>query len=97
MSMESARLFVQEVQKNRDFANNVRKIEDQSQLLDFAKKTGFEFSANELKEANTEAKKLVDRELDETELSMVIGGSTTMFPPCTPTSTAERCKGGTWG
>ncbi len=54
MSLESARLFVQEIYQNRDYADKVMKIEDIKELMDFAIKTGFEFAIEELKEVNQE-------------------------------------------
>jgi predicted ribosomally synthesized peptide with nif11-like leader len=92
MSLESARLFVQEVYKNKDFANKVMKIEDNKELVDFANNTGYDFGADELKEVNQEFRKKENRELSETELSMVIGGFTQMFQPCIAGSTSAFCK-----
>lgn len=92
MSIESARLFVHKVYTNRDFANRVTKIEDTKELFDFATKEGYDFGTEELKEVNREFRNKVNRELSETELSMVVGGVATMFPPCTPRNTSAYCQ-----
>lgn len=92
MSIESARLFVHKVYTNRDFANQVTKIEDDKELFDFIAKEGYDFGTDELKEVNREFQNKVNRELSETELSMVVGGITTMFPPCTPINVYSYCK-----
>lgn len=92
MSLESARLFVQEVYMNKDIANKVTKIEDMKELIDFAIETGYDFGAEELKEVNLEFRKKVNNELSEEDLRMVIGGTTPLFPPCLPGSTSIFCQ-----
>jgi predicted ribosomally synthesized peptide with nif11-like leader len=89
--MESARLFVHKVYTNRDFANQVTSIEDTKELFDFILKEGYDFGTEELKAVNREFESKVNRELSETELSMVVGGITTMFPPCLKSSTQAYC------
>ena len=91
MSLESARLFVHKVYTNREFANQVTKIEDIKELFDFATKEGYDFGTEELKEVSREFQNKVNRELSETELSMVVGGVTTMFAPCTTGNKAAYC------
>lgn len=92
MSIESARLFVHKVYTDRDFANQVTKIEDDKDFYDFVVKEGYNFGTEELKEVNQEFQNKVNGELSETELSMVVGGVTTMFPPCTSTARYSYCK-----
>lgn len=92
MSIESARLFVQEVYKNKDFASKVTKIEDSKELIDFAIETGYDFRTEELKEVNQEFRKKVNRELSDEEISTVIGGTGPLFLPCIPGSTSAFCK-----
>lgn len=91
MSLESARLFVHKVYTNREFANQVTRIEDDKDFYDFVAKAGYDFEIEELKEADKECRSKLNGELSETELSMVVGGGATMFPPCTPQSTSTRC------
>ena len=91
MSLESARLFVQEVHQNKEFSYKVRMIADNKELIDFAGKEGFDFIAEELKEVNQEYQKIKNRELSEEELSMVIGGTVGIFPPCMKGSINPFC------
>ncbi len=92
MSIESARLFVNKVYTNRDFANQVTKIEDTKELFDFISKEGYDFGVEELKEVKQEFQNKVSGELSDAELSMVAGGLSIMFPPCTPTTVYSYCK-----
>lgn len=91
MSLESARLFVQKVYTNREFANQVTRIEDDKDFYDFVAKAGYDFGTDELKEADKECRSKLNGELSETELSMVVGGINTMFPPCTPDRMYSYC------
>lgn len=90
MSLESARLFVQKVYTNREFANQVTKIEHDKELFAFIAKEGYDFGTEELTEVNREFRSKVNRELSDTELSMVVGGCA-MFAPCTPTNVYSYC------
>lgn len=92
MSLVSARLFVQKMYTNRDFANQVTKIVDDKDFYDFVAKAGYDFGTDELKEVSQEFRNKVNGELSDTELSMVVGGGATMFPPCTPTTMYSYCK-----
>lgn len=92
MSLESARLFVQKMYTDKEFANHVNKTQDDKDFHDFIAKEGYDFSAEELKEVSQEFRKKANGELSEAELSMVIGGAATMNPPCTPQSTSLRCR-----
>jgi predicted ribosomally synthesized peptide with nif11-like leader len=91
MSLESARLFVQKVYTNRDFANQVTMIKEDEELFAFIAKQGYDFDTEELTEVNREFRNKVNGELSEAELSMVVGGGSAMFPPCTATSTYSYC------
>jgi predicted ribosomally synthesized peptide with nif11-like leader len=92
MSLESARLFVNKVYTNREFANQVTKIEDDKELFDFISKEGYDFGTEELKKVDQEFRNKVNGELSEAELSMVVGGAATMFAPCTPTTMYSYCR-----
>lgn len=92
MSLESAKLFVHKVYTNRDFANQVTKIEDAKELFNFATKEGYDFGADELKEVNQEFRNKVNKELSDTELSMVVGGTPSLWAPCIEGSTSAFCK-----
>jgi predicted ribosomally synthesized peptide with nif11-like leader len=92
MSIKSARLFVQKMYTNREFANQVMKIEDDTEFNEFVAKEGYDFGAHELKEADHEFRNKVNGELSETELSMVVGGVSIMFPPCTSTAMYSYCQ-----
>ncbi len=92
MSIESARLFVQKMYTNREFANQVTKIEDDKDFYDFVAKAGYDFGISELKEVDQEFRKKANRELSEAELSIVVGGGATMFLPCEPGDTRLRCQ-----
>ena len=91
MSLESARLFIQKMSTNSEFANQVDQIEDVKDFYDFVAKEGYDFGTEELKKADQEFRNKVNGELSEAELSMVVGGASTMYPPCTPQSTSARC------
>ncbi len=92
MSLESARLFVQKVYTNREFANKVIMIKEDKELFAFIAKEGYDFDTEELTEVNREFRNKVNGELSEAELSMVVGGGATMFAPCTPTTNYSYCK-----
>ena len=76
---------------NREFANEVTRIEDDKDFYDFVAIAGYDFGVDELKEANKEVRSKLNGELSETELSMVVGGAT-MFAPCTPRTMYSYCK-----
>ena len=92
MSLESAKLFVQKMHTNVDFANQVMKIEDDKEFYDFVAKAGYDFVTEELKEVNQEFRNKVNGELSEAELSMVVGGISVMFSPCLSSSTQSYCQ-----
>lgn len=75
---------------NREFANQVTKIEHDEELFAFIAKEGYDFGTEELTEVNREFRSKVNRELSEAELSMVVGG-VSMFAPCTPTNVYSYC------
>ena len=67
MSIESAKLFIDKMKADEDFAKQVNEFKDSSARMAFVKAEGFEFSAEEIAEAKGE--------LSDEELEAVSGGS----------------------
>ena len=67
MSVESARLFVQRMESDAEFARKIGQCQDAGIRMTVAKEAGFDFTAAELK--------AVKAELSDEELDMIAGGS----------------------
>jgi len=63
MSVESARDFIQKVKVDEDFRNQLNQLTDSQARLAFAKKAGFDFTADDIARAKEE-QGLTDEELD---------------------------------
>ena len=50
MSIESARLFIDRMRHDKDFAGKVTACKDEEARMAFVKTEGFDFTSNELKE-----------------------------------------------
>lgn len=66
MSIESAKLFLERVKSNAEFAKQVAEIKDQDSCMAFVKNAGFDFTDAEIAE--------VMGELSDGELDAVVGG-----------------------
>ncbi len=66
MSMESARLFIETMKTNQNFAKQVIDRRDNEARLAFAKEQGFDFTAFEISS--------IKMELADEELDMIAGG-----------------------
>lgn len=67
MSVESAKVFMEKMKTDQDFAKKVMECKDAEARKALVKAEGFDFSAEELKE--------VGAELSDSELDAVAGGS----------------------
>lgn len=92
MSIESAKKFREKMNTDLEFGRKVMSFEDVEGFLEFIVKEGFDFTGEELKKADEELDKEAVGELGLDELELVAGGTTTMFPPCTPTAKYAYCK-----
>lgn len=63
MSIESAKDFIQKVKVDEDFRNQLNQLADGKARLEFAKKAGFDFTADDMARAKEE-QGLTDEELD---------------------------------
>lgn len=61
MSIESAKAFIERMKTDEDFNNRVSTAEDKEARIAFVKANGFDFSAEDIKDVNSE---LTDEELD---------------------------------
>jgi len=66
MSVESAKKFIEKVKADEAFAKKVKECKDSEARLAFAKASGFDFTAEEIKGLKTE--------LSDDELDAVAGG-----------------------
>ncbi len=67
MSIEAVKLFFNKMKTDEDFAKKVTECKDAETRMAFVKKSGFNFTAEEIKGAR--------RELSDNELDMVAGGA----------------------
>lgn len=63
MSIESAKAFIEKVKNDESFKNKLGELKDGQARLEFAKKAGFDFSANDIEKVKAE-QGLTDEELD---------------------------------
>ncbi len=66
MSMESAKAFVEKINTDPDFAKKVAGCKDPKERMTFAKKEGFDFTADEVKS--------LSKELSDDALASLSGG-----------------------
>lgn len=67
MSLESAKMFIEKMRIDREFAEKVRDCNDSAARWEFVKEAGFDFTAEEIQK--------VQMELTDEELDMVAGGT----------------------
>ena len=66
MSIESARLYIERLKNDQEFAQKVTACIDAEERMRFAREAGFDFTASELKMAG--------QELSDNDLDSVSGG-----------------------
>ncbi len=67
MSIESAKLFVERMKTDEDFAKAVTECKDAEARMTFVKTAGFDFTPTEIKTVN--------EELSDTDLDAIAGGA----------------------
>lgn len=67
MSLESAKAFLKKMKTEEAFAAKVSEIKSKEERIQFARESGFDFSAEEIKE--------VSSELDDDDLDQIAGGA----------------------
>jgi len=67
MSIESAKLFIDRMKHDRDFAEKVSNCKDEKSRMEFIKSEGFDFSMNEIREEVTV--------LNEEDIEFISAGS----------------------
>ena len=68
MSVESAKAFIEKVKADEDFKNKLAQLKDSEARADFAKASGFDFTADDI------AKVKEEQGLTDEELDGVVGG-----------------------
>ena len=63
MSVESAKAFIEKVKADEDFKNKLGQLKDGQERANYAKESGFDFTAEDLAKAKEE-QGLSDEELD---------------------------------
>lgn len=85
MSIESAKMFVEKMVTDRDFAEEVTACKDSEARLAFVKEAGFDFTPEEIASVMEGGD---DGELNDAELEAVSGGGyddvveCSFLPPC---------------
>ena len=74
MSLESAKLYIEKIKTDKEFARKVMECKDAETRAAFVKGAGFDFTINELKEETAE--------LTDSDIEFISGGGSSKC--CTP-------------